>query len=164
MYRSENLSTVTIYSALFYILLGLGCDDAKNPKWRATCISTITLATEEQIGDPNHVKAAMASPTAAPGKQSQLPKYLPSHSSFPDPTGAPQRERNQKAALPHCGPSWATLPAWEWACLYWLVNNQQIINHVFLHLWLLIFSPLPSHNNCIFHIKAFWVKVHWRHL
>lgn len=47
------------------------------------------FATEEQIIDPDHVKAAVASPSAPLGKQSELPKRLPSHSKFPDPTGAP---------------------------------------------------------------------------
>lgn len=70
MYHSKNLSAVTIYNALFHILVGLGFDSAKNRKWRATCISTVMLGTEEQISDPNHVEAAMASPTAPLGKQS----------------------------------------------------------------------------------------------
>lgn len=69
MYHSKkNLSTETIYNALFHILLGLACDSAKNPKQRATCISTVRLAAEEQISDPNHVKAAVASLTAPLGK------------------------------------------------------------------------------------------------
>lgn len=89
MFHSKNLSTVTIYNALFHILLGLGCDSAPNPKWRATCISTVMCATEEQIVDPDRVKAAVASPNSPLGKQSELPKRLPSHSNFPDPTGAP---------------------------------------------------------------------------
>jgi len=32
MYHSKNLKAITIYNALFHVLLGLGCDCAKNPK------------------------------------------------------------------------------------------------------------------------------------
>lgn len=125
----KNLCAVTIYNVLFYILLGPGCGSARNPKGRTTCINTVTLASEEQIGDPKHINH--------PFLLSEKSLSFPSHSSYPDLTGAHSRIDGRRQHIPnHCS-SWAVLPETE--CVFQLINNQNSMNPAFLILWLLGF-------------------------
>lgn len=137
---SKNLCAVAVYNVLFHILLGLGCDNASNPKWSTMCINTVSLASEEEIGDPNHINHPLL--------LSENSLSFLSHSSYLIWL-VPHSRMEARSSTSHTTvpPGLCFLRQGVHICVFWLINNQQCRNPTFLLLWLLVFSPLPNCSN-----------------
>lgn len=136
------------------------------------------MTVPEILNEGQHVLALSRYQLKSKSVTPTMSKQLQHHSlllweNSPDaslPTAAsliwlvPRSRKEAKRLLPLLGHSPQERRS---VCLHVCVvvsEQPQIINYIFLHLWLLIFFPLHTHNDGIFHFKAFSVKVHWRHL
>lgn len=118
----KNHRAETICKALFLIFLRASCDSARSLKWRATCMSTITLAAKEQIGDPSHVRAASLLLQA---RSQNLPDDAPLPTAVSLLWPVPQnREEARSQHFSHACCSGATCPARASVCVCILICYQ----------------------------------------